>query len=102
MPNGKGERPGVYSFNLRRELDAKEDPRPTDEIASDIVKTYGENPAILAKLATMGTDLDRFNTPEDVETFLRGRSLIAETPEVYLAFALKWQALRKTPESGQT
>ena len=95
MPNGKGERPRVYSFNLKRELDAKEDPRPTDEIAADIVKKYGEDSAVLAKLATTGTDLDRFNTSEDIEPFLRGQSLIAETPEVYLALAHKWQALTK-------
>src|SRR3989338_2453785 len=67
MPNEKGEQPKIYSFNLRRELGAKEDPRPTDEIAADIVKKYGEDLAVLAKLTTMGTDLDRFNTPEDIE-----------------------------------
>ena len=95
MPNEKGEHPKIYSFNLKRELDAKEDPRPTDEIAADIVKKYGEDLAVLAKLATMGTDLDRFNTPEDIEPFLRGQSLIGTTPEVYLALARKWQALTK-------
>ena len=100
MPNGKGERPRIYSFNLRRELGATEDPRPTDEIAADIVKKYGENRAVLEKLATMGTDLDRFNTPEDIEPFLRGQSLIGTTPEVYLALARKWQALRKKADAG--
>ena len=95
MPNEKGEHPKIYSFNLRRELGAKEDPRPTDEIAADIVKKYGEDLAVLAKLTTMGTDLDRFNTPEDIEPFLRGQSLIGTTPEVYLALARKWQALTK-------
>ena len=76
-------------------MGAKEDPRPTDEIAADIVKKYGEDLAVLAKLTTMGTDLDRFNTPEDIEPFLRGQSLIGTTPEVYLALARKWQALTK-------
>src|SRR3989344_8406408 len=100
MPNEKGEGAKIYSFNLKRELHATEDPRPTDEIASDIVRKYGEDSAVLAKLAKMGSDLDRFNTPQDIEPFLRGQSLIGTTPEVYLALARKWQALRKKPDAG--
>lgn len=71
-----------------------------DTIANKIIQTYGSNPEVLRSLMMKQPNISRYNTLEDIAPFLRNQTTIESAPDVYLALARKWNALRKkTPES---